>query len=277
MRKLGKKATKKDEVAEMKREMARVKREANAKIRALESQGKSQAEELGKKEDEIGKLKADLLRKDQVIEKNKEALSLQKKESSLKVEELESKVKEITAELEKKEEDLQAFKKLFDERESELNRLRKGIEKKSQGLTAKDRAGERMEAAKVVVRYADGRIIKGYTKDFSPTNPSFYVRRHPPGTQGDPVEILVRDLKAVFFVRDFLGDPRYQERKEFFQGVKIIGKVMEVTFKAGELIVGSSLSYDSERPGFFLSPADPKGNNLGVFVVSQAVSKVRYL
>ena len=130
---------------------------------------------------------------------------------------------------------------------------------------------------KVVVRYADGRIIKGYTQDFSPTNPSFHVHPFDPGTSMDAVDILVRDLKAVFFVRDFLGDPNYQERKEFFEGARIIGKVLEVTFKDGEVIVGSSLRYDPERPGFFISPADPKGNNLGVFVVSQAVSKVRYL
>jgi len=134
-----------------------------------------------------------------------------------------------------------------------------------------------MEPAKVVVRYADGRIIKGYTEDFSPTNPSFHVRRYPSGASGDLAEILVKDLKGVFFVRDFLGDPTYREKKEFFGGVKIIGKVLEVTFKDGEVIIGSSLSYDEERPGFFFSPADPKGNNLGVFVVSQAVSKVRYL
>jgi len=84
-------------------------------------------------------------------------------------------------------------------------------------------------------------------------------------------------LKGVFFVRDFMGDPNFQERKEFIEGARIIGKALEVTFKDGELIVGSSLNYDPERPGFFISPADPKGNNLGVFVVSQAVSKVRYL
>lgn len=134
-----------------------------------------------------------------------------------------------------------------------------------------------MEPAKVVVRYADGRIIKGYTQDFSPTNPSFHVCPFDPGTSMDSVDILVGDLKAVFFVREFLGDPNYLERKEFFEGAKIIGKVLEVTFKDGEIIVGSSLRYNPERPGFFISPADPKGNNLGIFVVSQAVSKVRYL
>jgi len=134
-----------------------------------------------------------------------------------------------------------------------------------------------MEPVKVVVRYADGRILKGFTEDFLPTNPSFHVRLFNPETSEDSVEILVKDLKAVFFVREFLGDPNYMERKEFLEGAKVIGKGLEIIFKDGELIVGSSLNYDPERPGFFLSPADPQGNNLGIFVVSQAVRKVRYL
>jgi hypothetical protein len=134
-----------------------------------------------------------------------------------------------------------------------------------------------MEPTKAVVRYADGRIRKGYTQDFSPTNPSFRLDPFDPGTSIDAVDILVEDLKAVFFVRDFFGDPNYHEEKEFFKGWKSPGKVMEVTFKDGEVIVGSSLSYDPERPGFFISPADPKGNNLGIFVVSRAVRKIRYL
>jgi hypothetical protein len=144
-------------------------------------------------------------------------------------------------------------------------------------LLFNSQASEKMEPVKVVVRYANGRILKGYTEDFLPTNPSFRVRPFNPETSEDSVEILIKDLKAVFFVREFLGDPNYMERKEFLEGAKIIGKGLEVTFKDGEFIVGSSLSYDPERPGFFLSPADPKGNNLGIFVVSQAVRKVRNL
>ena len=55
-----------------------------------------------------------------------------------------------------------------------------------------------MEPAKVVIRYADGRIIKGYTQDFLPTNPSFHVHPLAFSTSMDAVDILVRDLKAVF-------------------------------------------------------------------------------
>ena len=134
-----------------------------------------------------------------------------------------------------------------------------------------------MGPTKVVVHYADGRIIKGYSQDFLPTNPSFHVQPLDSGDSTEAADILISDLKAVFFVWDFLGDPTFQERKEIYEGAKIIGEVLEVTFKDGERMVGSSLIYDPEKPGFFIFPADPEGNNLGVFVVSRAVSEVRHL
>lgn len=80
----------------------------------------------------------------------------------------------------------------------------------------------RMEPAKVVVRIADGRILKGFTQDFFPNRDRFHL--HPAeGTQGKKTEIFLGDLKAVFFVRDFAGNPQYDERKthladETFQG-----------------------------------------------------------
>ncbi len=91
------------------------------------------------------------------------------------------------------------------------------------------------------------------------------------------MEVLVQELKAVFFVRDFWGDPNYQEEKKFPEGVKPSGRVVEVTFKDGEQIIGSTLGYDPRRPGFFLFPGDLNWNNLKIFVVSQAVTRVRYI
>jgi hypothetical protein len=38
--------------------------------------------------------------------------------------------------------------------------------------------------------------------------------------------------------------------------------------------VGTSLTYDATRPGFFLFPADPQSNNERVFVVRAATTKV---
>ena len=48
------------------------------------------------------------------------------------------------------------------------------------------------------------------------------------------VDMLGRELKAVFFVRDFIGNPNYPEQQEFVEGAKISVKAVEVTFNDGE-------------------------------------------
>ncbi len=133
-----------------------------------------------------------------------------------------------------------------------------------------------MEPLKVVARYLDGRIIKGFSQDFSPNKDRFHV--YPADkSSGEGAEIFFKLLKAVFFVRDFAGDAQYNERKEYIPGEKPSGKKIEVTFKDGEILVGSTMGYDPNRPGFFLFPPDPKSNNIRVFAVTTAVKKVRYL
>jgi hypothetical protein len=42
-------------------------------------------------------------------------------------------------------------------------------------------------------------------------------------------------------------------------------------------MVGSSMGFDPKREGFFLSPVDPMGNNLRVFVIISAVKGIRQL
>ena len=133
-----------------------------------------------------------------------------------------------------------------------------------------------MEPIKVVARYINGRVIKGLTQDFFPNKDRFHLHTADKPS-GEAMEVLVNELKAVFFVRDFAGDYQYDERKSYMEGEKPSGRKIEVTFKDDEVMVGSTLGYDPKRPGFFLFPADPKCNNIRVFVVSTAVKKVRYL
>ncbi|MEW6001569.1 MAG: hypothetical protein AB1638_02825 [Nitrospirota bacterium] len=133
-----------------------------------------------------------------------------------------------------------------------------------------------MEQIKIVVRYADGRVIKGYTRDFFPNKSLFHL--HPADKpSGEGIEVLLKDLKAIFFVRDFEGKPSYNERKDFTEGKQSPGRKIEITFADGEMLVGTIMGYDPQRPGFFLFPPDPQSNNLRIFVVSKAVSKFRYL
>lgn len=133
-----------------------------------------------------------------------------------------------------------------------------------------------MEKVKVVVRYSDGRLIKGFTQDFFPNKECFHlVPANDPS--GGAIEVSVKDLKAIFMVRDFVGHSLYKERKKYIEGEKPSGKKVEITFIDGEVLVGSTLGYDPKRQGFFIFPADPKSNNIRVYVVSSVVEKVRYL
>jgi PilZ domain len=128
---------------------------------------------------------------------------------------------------------------------------------------------------KIVVRHADGKILKGYTQDFHPSRPQFSLWPSINATPKERTVVPVRQLKAVFFVRDFNGDPKYQERKSF--AVRGQGRRVEVTFTDAETILGTTLSYRPDSQGFFVSPADPSGNNIRIYVVSKAVRRVRFL
>jgi hypothetical protein len=133
-----------------------------------------------------------------------------------------------------------------------------------------------MEPIKVVVRYVDGRLVKGTTQDFFPNKDCFHLRPDTTNPE-EATEILIRDLKAVFFVKDFTGNQEYEERKEYSNGDTAQGRKVEVLFVDGEKLVGSTLGYDPNRLGFFLFPVDPESNNIRVFAVTAAVKSVQYI
>jgi hypothetical protein len=134
-----------------------------------------------------------------------------------------------------------------------------------------------MEPTKVVVKYANGKVIKGFMQNFFPNKDWFHLvpfDKH----SGETIEVFIERLKAIFVVRDFNGNPQYHERKNYMNGENPSGLKLEVIFTDGEVMVGSSmLSYDPKRPGNFIIPADPEGNNIRVYVVSSAVKSVRQL
>ena len=119
--------------------------------------------------------------------------------------------------------------------------------------------------------------MKGTTQNFFPNKPVFHVNRHGGTGPGDLVEVNVEDLKAVFFVRDFTGNPKRIDRKQLAAGERAQGRLMEVTCKDGEVIVGTTTGYDPNRPGFFLFPIDPSANNARIFVVTSGVRSARFL
>ncbi len=134
-----------------------------------------------------------------------------------------------------------------------------------------------MDPSKIVVRFTNGKIVKGYTQNFFPNKPVFHVMPHDAADAGDPMEIRIKDLKALFFVKDFQGDRNYKEKKQAPEGKKPPGRLIEVRWKDGEVIVGTTTGYDPQRAGFFLFPVDPQWNNDKVYIVSASVDKVRNL
>ena len=136
---------------------------------------------------------------------------------------------------------------------------------------------EPTKLTKVVVKYVNGKIIKGFMQNFSPNKNSFHLIPADKSS-GESIEVFVKHLKAIFVVRDFMGNPQHDERKKYVEGENPSGLKLEVTFADGEVIVGSTLlGYDPKRQGNFIVPADPNSNNIRVFVVSSAVKSVRQL
>lgn len=135
-----------------------------------------------------------------------------------------------------------------------------------------------MDPIKVVVRFLDGRLLKGYLQNFNPANPSFYLLKDAVSSPGNqPLQVNISDIKGVFFVKTHEGNKDYRERKNFMEGDRAQSRKAEVTFADGEVIQGSVVGYDPHKPGFFLMPIDAKSNNTRIFVVAGAVKDFRFI
>jgi hypothetical protein len=130
---------------------------------------------------------------------------------------------------------------------------------------------------KVVARFADGRMVKGETADFFPTKDVFHVSLATALAGANPVEINTKDLKALFFVKDFAGDRKHVERNEFDPVRPPAGRRIRVVFKDGEVLIGTTTGYQPGRPGFFLVPADAGSNIERCYVISAATRDVSFL
>lgn len=128
---------------------------------------------------------------------------------------------------------------------------------------------------KIVVRYRDGRLLKGYTQDFHPSRGHFSLWPGLAASRNQRVIVPFSRLKAVFFVRDFAGNHRHVESVTA-TAPATAGRPVEVTFVDHEVVRGTTLSYRPDGTGFFVSPADSSSNNQRIFVVQAALRQVRF-
>jgi hypothetical protein len=126
---------------------------------------------------------------------------------------------------------------------------------------------------KVVVHMRDGRVHKGITHDFDPDEDSFHLL--PAEGGGVPVRLDVDKMKALFYVKDYLGNRDFVSPRRFGQAAGI-GRKAIVTFTDGEVVYGIVTNEDERRRGFFVAPADPDDNNVRIFVVRSSVRNLLF-
>ncbi len=134
---------------------------------------------------------------------------------------------------------------------------------------------------KVVAKFKDGAVLKGNTNDFFPNKKLFHlelsardaaeVKKENPKAR----EIDTDKLKAAFFVRGFKGNKFHKDL--YNDSLPGSGRKIEVKFIDGEVITGNSMNYSPDRHGFFLIPADLKGNNERIFVMRSATEEITLL
>jgi len=85
-----------------------------------------------------------------------------------------------------------------------------------------------------------------------------------------------KNVKAVFFVTDFIGNRERKPNPLAEESLKH-GRKIEVTCADGERLVGTTVAYNPQKLGFFMFPANSDCNNLRIFVVNRNALGVRFL
>ena len=132
---------------------------------------------------------------------------------------------------------------------------------------------------KVVIKYKDGKMLKGWVEEFKQQRESFILFPLFEYSKEKNLVINFESLKAVFFVKDFIGKKDYQKVRTFNIDINITPTQRKITvnFLDNERLYGTCLTYGRYKKGFFVFPIDPKDNNERIFVVHSSTKNVRMM
>lgn len=128
---------------------------------------------------------------------------------------------------------------------------------------------------KVVVRKMDRDSVNGYVA------PANFVREGKLellNTAGNVVAIDLRDIKGVYFVREF-GDSESLSRKTFTSRPRTEGLWVRLKFKDNEVLEGmmpNDLSLTTAE-GFLVNPPDLRSNTQRIFVPRSSLESLTVL
>jgi hypothetical protein len=110
--------------------------------------------------------------------------------------------------------------------------------------------------------------MKGTTSDFFVNKLHFHLTTN----EGSVEDIDVEKLKAIFFVKDTEGD---KTRDDVYDDeIAGGGRKVSVEFTDGETIKGYTLTFNPNKHGFFMTPADLESNNDRIFIVKSATTNI---
>lgn len=134
---------------------------------------------------------------------------------------------------------------------------------------------------KAVIRYADGRVAKAF---LPPAAESTFLSPNPGvltlhDVDGMELEVEAKEIKAVFLVKSFEGDPNYVEFKNFPERPGDAGLWVRVDFTDHESLEGvaPNVLATFSDPIFFMTPPDPQSNNHAVMVSKVSLTNMKVL
>jgi len=128
---------------------------------------------------------------------------------------------------------------------------------------------------KVIVRKVDRDSVNGYV---APANFVNEGKLELLNTAGNVVAIELRDIKAVYFVREF-GETEPLARKTFTTRPRTEGLWVRLRFKDGEVLEGmmpNDLALNLAE-GYLVNPPDLRSNTQRIFVPRSALESLTVL
>ena len=128
---------------------------------------------------------------------------------------------------------------------------------------------------KVVVRKMDRDSINGYVAAGAFITEGKFEMLN---TAGNVIMIDIREVKGVYFVRDF-GDPETLARKTFTSRPRTEGLWVRLRFRDNETLEGLMPNDLTQitADGFFVNPPDTRANTQRIFVPRYALAELTVL
>lgn len=125
--------------------------------------------------------------------------------------------------------------------------------------------------SRLVAHLRNGLVIKGESFDVDPAKPGCHVK-----TDTGVVEVRLQDVKALFFVRDLMGDPSRTDLQEAApDDSRLRGTTqLEIIFQDGEHLMALTNRFPPRGRLFFVVPVDPASNNSRILINQDAVTSI---